>query len=98
MEKFILTSVPLDQLQTAITEAVKLEFKNINNVPVDDPIEYISRKEASKFLNISLVTLNEWSKTGLLRCYRIGSKVLYKKAEIVKSIKLVPQLKFRRGQ
>ena len=86
MEKFILTSVPMDQLQMAISEAVKSEFLNFNKiVPPEEP-EYITRKETGQILGVSLVTLNEWSKTGIVQGYRIGSRVRYKKTEVLNSL------------
>ena len=70
----------------AISEAVKSEFLNFNKiVPPEEP-EYITRKETGQILGVSLVTLNEWSKTGIVQGYRIGSRVRYKKTEVLNSL------------
>jgi len=96
MENIIFTSVPLDQLQTAISEAVKCEFQKFSNVAPPEEVEYITRKETAQILSISLVTLHDWTKSGTLQGYRIGSRVRYKKTEVLNSLTKVQQIKFRR--
>jgi excisionase family DNA binding protein len=86
----------MEQLQTAISEAVKLEFQKFGNVPTPEKVEYITRKETAQILGVSLVTLCEWTKTGTLQGYRIGSRVRYKKDEVLSSLQKVQQIKFRR--
>jgi excisionase family DNA binding protein len=58
--------------------------------------EYLTRKEVSELLKVSLVTLNYWCKNGLLRSYRIGNRVRFKSAEIEAALKEVKTLKYRR--
>ena len=87
MQNLILTSIPIDELQAAISEAVKLEFERHNNTqPSLEEAEFITRKETAQILGVSLVTLNEWTKTGTIQGYRIGSRVRYKKDEIHNSL------------
>ena len=44
--------------------------------------KYLSRKEASRKLQVSYVTLNLWDKKGILKKRKIGNKVFYLKEEI----------------
>ena len=94
MEKFILSSVPLEQLQIAISEAVKNEFLKLGTNTPPEVVEYITRKETALILGVSLVTLNEWTKTGIIQGYRIGSRVRYKKTEVLSSLQKVQQNKY----
>ena len=48
----------------------------------DNKKEMITRAEAADLLNISLVKLWEITKNNLIQKYKIGGKVLYKKADI----------------
>lgn len=48
--------------------------------------EYLTRQEVSKLLGVSLVTLNSWDRKGVLKPYRIGSQVRYKKSQIEESL------------
>jgi excisionase family DNA binding protein len=51
--------------------------------------EFLSRKEAAKLLGVSLPTLSEWTKTGLVKGYRIASRIRYVRAEIENSMKAI---------
>ena len=87
MESFIMSSIPLNELITVISETVKIEFERQNNLSTPPPDnEYISRKETSQILGVSLPTLWDYTKRGLLPSYRIGSRIRYKKEEVFKSL------------
>lgn len=62
------------------------------NQPVEIPDEFISRKEAAKMLKVSLPTLGEWSKIGIVKSYRIATRVRYKRKEVEKALKAVKVL------
>jgi excisionase family DNA binding protein len=57
---------------------------------------YLSRQEVSKLLRISYPTLNEWSKQGILKSYKIGTRVLYREDEIQAAIEKLPSVKFKK--
>ena len=97
MQDFILLPITLEQLQNVISEAVHTEFTKFNSIPAPEAVEYITRKETAQILGVSLVTLNEWTKTGTLQGYRIASRVRYKKTEVFSSLKKVQQIKFGRN-
>lgn len=44
--------------------------------------EYLTRKEVSKLLKVSLVSLHHWDKKGVLKPVRIGKQVRYKLSDI----------------
>ena len=48
--------------------------------------EFCTRNEAAKIFKVSLVTLNDWSKNGTVKAYRIGTRVRYKRTEIESSL------------
>lgn len=43
---------------------------------------YLTRKEVSKMLGVSLVTINEWSKKGIIQPMKIGSRIRFEKKSI----------------
>ena len=55
----------------------------------ENQTKFLSRKEVAEQLKISLVTLNEYSKLGWLKSYKIGKRVLYKKDEVEQSLHTV---------
>ena len=84
MDNLILSPIQRDELATEIANEVIEGIKSLldiqnQSLPEDN---YISRKDTAQLLNISLVTLSNWTKKSLLKSYKIGSRVLYKKSEV----------------
>ena len=74
-------SFPIDQLATAIAEKLQPYFlPQTTEQPKEEG--YRTRKETAEMLNISLPTLNEYTKKRILTGYRVGVRVLYKQSEI----------------
>ncbi len=59
---------------------------------VDDDT-FLTRKQVAERLHISLPTLHSLTKEGTLVGYRLNGRVLYKKEDIVKSLKQIATLK-----
>jgi excisionase family DNA binding protein len=71
------------QLKESILSDVRTELKEIvlNFQPQMQP-EYLTRKEVAKILKVSLVTLSDWNKKGVLKPYRLGNLIRYKRVEL----------------
>ena len=97
--QIILNGITFEQLQESFKSIVKNEVEQLQkSLPTIEPApEYITRKETAQILGISLVTLNEWTKTGVIPASRIGTRVRYKRADIYSSLKEVETLKYRRA-
>lgn len=96
MTNLILTQIPIDDFKIIISETVRDEMQKFNVPPPPPETEFITRLETSRILGISLPTLNEWTKQGLIPGYRIASRVRYKKGEIMDALKQISTLKYRR--
>lgn len=53
-----------------------------NYVPSKEEKKYRTRKKVAKKLHISLPTLNEYTKSGKLKGYRIMGRLLYSEDEV----------------
>jgi hypothetical protein len=75
-------SFPVDQLAKVIVE--KLQTLYIPITKKVDPISevYITREQVSTLLQISLPTVDTWTKKGILIAYRIECTKRYKKSEV----------------
>jgi excisionase family DNA binding protein len=95
MENVILTTYTTEQLTGIITHAVKeaVQILQEGNKKQESEI-LLTRKEAAELLKISLVTLNDWSKRGLVKSYIIGGRVLYKRKEVEASLGEVKTVKY----
>ena len=95
MESTILQNVSVSELRNLISEAVAEKVKHLSP-PQKDP-ELITRAEVVKILGISLPTLNDWTKRGIIPALRIGSRIRYKKHDVYQALNQVETLKYQRG-
>lgn len=91
MQEILFIPIPVDRLKLEISEAIKLELnKHHSSSSLAQPLdELLSRTETARLLGISLPTLHAWTKSGIIKAYRIGSRIRYKKAEIESSLKQI---------
>jgi hypothetical protein len=95
MDKLILTTYTPEQLTGIISDAVTEAVKSIKIQTSTPPSEkLLTRKETADKVKISLVTLNDWTKRGLIQSYLIGGRVLYKDSEIEKSLYKTQTVKY----
>jgi excisionase family DNA binding protein len=75
------------QLKESILSDVRTELKEIVlNFQPKKQAEYLTRQEVAKILKVSLVTLSDWNKKGVLKPYRLGNLIRYKTTEIEESL------------
>lgn len=94
MKKIFLIETTEEELADQIANRVLLTLKPyLTSNEID---ENKTRKEAAKFLRISLPTLNEYTKRGYVRSFRVANRVLYTLSDLKKAMSEIPTLK-RRG-
>lgn len=98
MENTVLIPMTMDVFKSVLSDTVRKELEKISSVK-DEPkqTELITRAETARILGISLPTLHDWTKKGIIAGYRIASRVRYKKAEILESVEQIRTLKYRRA-
>ncbi len=75
------------ELQALIFSSVETAVQSATaHLQVKNEIEYLTRKQTSALLGVSLVTLSEWTKEGKVKGYRIGSRIRFKRHEIEQSL------------
>lgn len=57
--------------------------------------KFLTRGEVARLLKITLPTLHDWTKKGLLKAYRIGNRIRYKEAEVMATISNNPTNQFK---
>lgn len=76
-----------EELKETILTDVRAEIKalalNLQPVTVT---EYLTRQETAQILKVSLVTLSEWNKKGILNPFRLGNLIRYKRSEIEQAL------------
>lgn len=98
MQQILFQGINVSDFKELISEVIEEKLKLI---PRQELLEkktvYLNRVEVAELLKISLPTLNNWSKSGIIQAYRIGNRVLYKPEEIDQAVKSVRNLKHKRG-
>ena len=85
MENILLSPITLKDFEALIRNCIKSEFQSFSPPqPVED--ELITSKQAAKILGISLVTLHFWKTEGRLKFYRIGTRIRFKKNELLEAL------------
>lgn len=87
MNDILLSTIPYSELQTLIATTVQTAVQLATaHLQHKENVEFLTRKQTSTILGVSLVTLSEWTKEGKVKGYRIGSRVRYKRNEIEQSL------------
>jgi len=83
IQSITLTTNELDVIiNRSISSALEHLKPSTEQKEVKPETEYLTRKETAKLLRISLTTLNDWSKKGIVNAYRIGTRVRFKSNQI----------------
>jgi hypothetical protein len=91
----LIQSVTVEEFSETLRQVVREELSALQ--PKQPTSNYLTRIEVSKLLKISLPTLNEYTRKGLIRGSRIGSRILYLESDIISSVTDIPTIKYRRG-
>jgi len=95
----LLSAIPVSELKEIIAEVVNQQLtKHLPSVNQPPPgNDLITRKEAAQLLSISLPTLSDFTKSGKITGYRIGTRVRYKRSELENSLKQIQSVKNKGG-
>lgn len=96
MEKHVFFSCSLEELEKLVQECIKSELNNHLAIAPSTKTEFISRKKVTSMLGISLVTLGDYCKRGVIPSYRIGCRVLFKEHEVIESVIQVKSIRHKR--
>ena len=70
-----------DQLVARVVSELKQELKQAIFTE-----QYLTREEVSELFKISLSTIHNWTKRGILQPYQIGGRVYFKASDIESSM------------
>ena len=82
-----LYEVDPDEFKKEILEGVeKLLSEFSNQFTPKEPEVWLSRKDVSELLGVSIVTIHQWGKLGILKPYKIGTRVRYRQSDIEETL------------
>ena len=91
MDKLLIPiGIAYAQVMDDIRAVVRHEYSNIlaatngaTTLPVD---ELLSIREAAKMLDVTVQTVHDWKRRGLLRYHKLGSRSYIKKADVLSAL------------
>ena len=78
--------IPFDELKEAIVSTIKEELQKYNLPAPQQDEGLLTRKEVAELFNITLTTLNKWRRYKLIKAYRIGGAIRFKKTEVMDAL------------
>jgi excisionase family DNA binding protein len=83
--QFVATSPT--QLANLISDQVKNQLEafaaNLQRESYSDGQDVLTRKETAKFFSVSLVTIHDWTKSGIIHPYKVGNRVYFKRSHLM---------------
>ncbi len=102
MTALYMQGISISDIEALIKKAVKevlSEQSLTEHKELPSETIYLSRKEVSQMLKVSLVSLNNWANSGQLIPFKAGAKrVLYKKEDVENFILKINSKPFKDGK
>lgn len=92
----ILQNVSLSDIEALFSKVIDDKIKSIAPTTTRVTDKLLTRQETARLLKISLPTLDDWTKTGVIKAKRIGTRIRYAHCDVEAAIKDMPNLKYSR--
>jgi excisionase family DNA binding protein len=80
-----LLNITTNDLTNLIKEGIKSEISDLKKTLNPEHLEspHLTRRETAKFFGVSLNCINDWTRKGILRAYKVGQRTYFKRSELV---------------
>ena len=79
-----LNGISIEDFQNQLIGKLKTEFLSTAPTPPKETQEdFLTVKQVSKLLGVSLVTIHKWKKDGKLKFHRFGTRIRFNRSEIL---------------
>jgi len=91
-QQIYLNGISIEDFQNQLIGKLKTEILSTSpQLKKDTEDEFLTAKQVSKLLSVSLVTLHQWKKDGKLKFHRFGTRIRFKKSEILNNEKFTKE-------
>ena len=70
--------------ETLAEVLARIEAKISTNTPLPETL--LSKKEVTELLGITMNTLDKYTKSGTIPAYGLGSRIIFKRSEVLQSL------------
>lgn len=88
-------SNPFEEINTKLT-SIENRLIDLSLPKEDVDLKYLSREEVCTILKVSMPTLNTYTKKGIIKGSKIGTRMLYLEADIKSALQDATSFKYRR--
>lgn len=87
MQDIVLISIPESTIRNIVEQAVRKVISENQTLPAvtDDGKQLLTRKEAAEIAGVCVATLDNKVKDGVLRKYRTGGIVRFRRSEVIEA-------------
>lgn len=76
-----------DELIHNILKGVEIKLQEFEKkFQPKEPTQWLTKKEVATILSISLVTIDDWSKKGILNPFRIGNRIRFDRKQVEQAL------------
>ncbi|WP_111708933.1 helix-turn-helix domain-containing protein [Lutibacter citreus] len=80
-------NISKDELVHNILQGLEVKLKEFETkFQPKEPTTWLTKKEVATILSISTVTVDDWSRKGILNPFRIGNRIRFQRNEVEKSL------------
>ena len=90
----LIQNVTAEEFSETLRSVIREELSLLT--PKETIPRFLSRQEVATLLKISLPTLNEYTRTGIIKGSRVGSRILYDEVSIREAVKDIPAFRYKR--
>ena len=74
-----------NDLANLIKEGIKSELSELKNTLNPDNLEtpHLTRRQTADFFGVSLNCVNDWTRKGILKAYKVGQRTYFKRSELL---------------
>lgn len=86
--QIFLNGISIEDFQTQLIGKLKTELLSTTpQTTKEQEDEFLTAKQVSKLLGVSLVSLHKWKKEGKIKFHRFGTRIRFKRCEILNAEK-----------
>jgi excisionase family DNA binding protein len=86
MKTLHLFEITPEELVARVVNELKQSQELATSQTILQPEEYLTVKDVADLFHISIATVNNWRREGIIVAYQIGGKIFFKRSEIENSL------------